>query len=114
MGDGIAHLDFLRVLNAADDVAHIACPQFLAGYHVHLQDAHLVGIVLHTRIKELHLVALTDDAVQNLEVGDDATEGVEDGVENQGLQRCLLVTLRMRDAVDDSVENLLHALARLA
>lgn len=55
-----------------------------------------------------------DGAVHNLEVGDDATERVEHGVENQSLQRSFCVTLWMRDALHDGIENLFHALTRLA
>ena len=114
VGDGVAHLDLLRVLDAADDIAHVARTQFLTGYHVHLQHAHLVGIILHARVEELHLVALADDAVDDLEVGDDASERVEHGVEDQGLQGSLLVAHGMGYAVHDGIQYLLHALAGLA
>ena len=114
MGDGVAHLHLLGILDAADDVAHLTGSKFLAGYHVHLQHAHLVGIVLLTGIEELHLIARTDAAVDNLEVGNDAAERVEHGVEDECLQRSLLVTYGMRYALDDGIQDVLDTLASLA
>lgn len=113
-GDGITDLHLLGVLDTTDDIAHITCPQLLPGYHVHLEDTDLVGIILHACIEELHLLTLVDGAIHNLEIGDDATERVEHGVEDQSLQGSFCVTLRMRDALHDGIENLFHALTRLA
>ena len=114
VGDGVAHLDLARSLDARDDVAHVARTQFVARHHVHLQHAHLVGLVFLARIEELHLVALADDTVLYLEVGNDAAEGVEHRVEDQGLERCVLVAFGMGNAFDDGRQNLFHAHARLA
>ena len=55
-----------------------------------------------------------DGAVDNLEIGDDATERVEYRVEDQRLQRCFRVALGSRYALHDGVEYLFHSLARLA
>ena len=114
MGDGIAHFHLLGVLDATDDIAHIPSAEFLAGNHIHLQHPNLVGIVFHACIEELHMVALTDDTIGNLEVGNDAAKGVEYRIEDKRLQGCLLITLGMRDALNDGIEYLLDPLARLA
>ena len=113
MGNGVAYLHLLRVLDAADDVAHVARRQFLTGYHVHLQHAHLVGIILHAGVEELHLVALTDAAVHYLEIGNDAAERVKHRVEYQSLQRSLCVTRRVRNALHHGIQDVLDALAGL-
>ena len=114
VGDGVAHLHLFRVLDAADDVAHVARLELLAGYHVHLQYANLVGVVFHTGVEELHEVTLADAAVHNLEVSDDAAEGVEHGVEDQRLQLCVRVADGVGDTVYDGVKDFAHAFARLA
>ena len=71
-------------------------------------------MVSPTFIEEFHLVALSDDAVGNLEVGDDAAERVEHRVEDQRLQRSLLVAHGVRYALDDGIQDILYALARLS
>ena len=55
------------------------------------------------------MVALAHHAIHDLIVGNDATERVEHRVEDQGLQRRLLVTLWMRHALYDGIEDLLNA-----
>ena len=114
MGDGVAHLHLAGILDATDDVAHIARTEFLAGYHVHLEHTNLIGIVLHTRIEELHEIALTDHAIDNLEIGNDASEGVKHGVKDESLQRSLLIAFGMGYALYDGIKDLLYALTRLA
>ena len=74
MRDGIAHTHLRRSLDARDDVAHIARAHLLSGYHVHLQHTYLIGIILHARVEELHMVALAHHTVYYLVVSDDATE----------------------------------------
>ena len=88
--------------------------EHLPGHHVHLQHADFVSLVFLARIDELHHVAAAHRAVHNLEVSDDAAEGVEDGVENEGLQGSLLVAFWAGDALHHGLENLLHTHACLA
>ena len=63
MGNGITHLYLSGVLDTRDDISHLACSQLVAGYHVHLQHADLVGIIFHSGVEELHLVALADGSI---------------------------------------------------
>ena len=114
VGDGVAHLDFARCLDAGYDVSYVACAQLLAGYQVHFEYAYLVSFILLAGVEELHFVPLADDAVLNLEVGDDATEGVEHRVEDECLQRGFLVAYGVGDAADNSFKNLGYAHSRLA
>ena len=55
-----------------------------------------------------------DGAIENAEVGDDTTERVEHGVKDEGLQRCIGVSLRSRNTLDDGLQDFFHALACLA
>ena len=114
MGNRIADLHLARGLDTRNDVTHIPGTQFGTRHHLHLEHTDFIGIILFARIEELHFVALTDDAVHNLEVSDDAPEGVEHGVENQSLQRGFLLAHRMGDTLNDGGKNLFHAHARLA
>ena len=74
LSDGITHLHLLGVLDTGDDISHIASTQFLTRHHIHLQHSHLVGIILHSCIEELHVISLTDDTIHDLEVCDDSSE----------------------------------------
>ena len=87
--------------------------QLLVWNHVHLQHTHLVSHILHAGIEEFYLITLTDATVGNLEIGNNTAEGVEYRVEDERLQRSVLVAYRMRNALNDSVEDILHTLARL-
>ena len=85
MSYGVANLDLLRVLYSAYDITYFARIQFVARYHVHLQHPHLVGVIFHSCVEELHFVALVNRAINYLEIGNYATERVEHRVEYQGL-----------------------------
>ena len=74
MRDGITHLYLLRVLDTTDNVTYISGLEFLTWNHIHLQHSNLIGIVLHTGIEELHMIATLDRAVYNLEVSNNTTE----------------------------------------
>ena len=74
MGNGITHLYLGSILDTGDDVTYLTGTQFLAGNHIHLQYANLICIIFHSGVEELHLVALADYTVLDLEVGDDTTE----------------------------------------
>ena len=111
--NGVTHLHLARSLDAGDDVTHVARTQLVAGHHVHPQHAHFVGIILLAGIEELNLVTLADDTVLYLEIGDNATERIEHRVENQRLQRSILITFGMGNALDNGSQNLFHTHTRL-
>ena len=114
MGDGVAHPHLAACLDAGDDVSHIARRQLLPRTHVELQHSHLVGIILLACGHKLHEVILRDGAVHNLEIGDDAAEGVEDRVENQSLERRVRVALGGGHALHNGTEDVLHTHAGFA
>ena len=55
-----------------------------------------------------------DHAIDDLEVGDDTTEGVEHGVKDQRLKRSLGISLWMRNALNHGIQNILNTLTRFA
>ena len=59
------------------------------------------------------MVTLADCAVEDTEVGDNATEGVEHRVEDEGLEWRVLITLGCGNTLNDSLEDILNALTRL-
>ena len=63
---------------------------------------------------KFHEIVCADGAVFNLEIGDDAAEGIEYRVKYERLQRSLRVAGRRRHALDDGAEYLLHTHAGLA
>ena len=113
MRDRIAHLDLFAGLDARDDVAHVACVDPISRHHVKLKHAYLIGVVLHTCIDELDFVALGNRAVDNLIVGDDATEGIEDGVEDKSLQGSFGISYGRWHTLYDGIEDFVDALSRL-
>ena len=113
-GDGVAHLHFCGLLDARHDVAHIARPQFLFWHHVHLQRTNLLGQILLLRVDKPHLLPGTHHAIDDFEVGNDTSVGVEHRIENQSLQWSLLVAHRVRHTLHHGIQNILHTLARLA
>ena len=108
-GEGVADLHFGGSLDATDDVAHVAATEDGAGLEFHLQNANLVGIIFLFRVDEKHFLSGFQATVDNFEIGDDATEGVEDGVKDECLKRCLGVSFGSGDAGDDGVQDFLHA-----
>ena len=52
-------------------------------------------------------------AVHNFEIGDDAPEGIENGVENQGLKRSVRVALRCRYPLHDGIQHFFDTRSRL-
>ena len=109
MGDGIAHLDFGAVFDTGNDISYIARRKRLSRNHVEFEHTNLLRIVFFARVHELHMVASLDGAVDDFEIGDDASEGIENGVKNERLQGCVRVALRSRNALDDGFQNVFHA-----
>jgi len=114
VGDGVTHLDFLGGFDAGNDVTHVTATQLGAGRHVKLEHTDFVGVVFFFSREKLDKIVGTDGAVDNLEIGDNAPEGIEYRVKDQGLQRGLRIAGRSGDAFDDGIQDVLDAFARLA
>ncbi len=103
MGNGVAHPHLRGGLDATDDIAHVACTELFARFHVEFEDAYLIGMVVLLGADEFDPVASLDAAVDDAEIADDAAEGVEDRVENKGLKGCLGVALGGWHTVHDGL-----------
>ncbi len=108
MGDGIAHLHLHGRLDARNDIADISGTHLAGGVELKFEVAHFLRLILVAGGEELHLVSLAEYPVHHLEIGDDAAELVEDGVENEGLERLGGVSLGSGDPVHDGVQHRLH------
>ena len=113
MGDGVAHLHLLGRLHTGNDIAHIAGLQLLAGNAVHPQHPDLIGIVFLAGGDKLHMLPRLQRAVEDAEIGDDAPEGIEHRIENQGLQRSVLVPFRRTDVLHNGLQNQINPFACL-
>ncbi len=112
--DRISHLHFAGGLYSGNYISHTSAGNLVARAEFHLQRTHLVGDIFLARVEELDFVACADGPVNHLEISDDAPERVEHGVENQCLKRCIRVSLRSRNPLNDSVQNLLYSLPRFS
>ncbi len=110
----VSDLHLAGGLDSGNYISHTSAGNLVARTELHLQRPHLVGDIFLARVEELDLVAGADGSVHDLEVGYDAPEGVEHGVENQGLKRRVRVSLRRRDSFHNRVQNILHSLSGLS
>ena len=101
MSDGITDFDFLRCLDARDNITDIAGRQGVARRHVEFEHADFVGVIFFACGDKFDKIVFFYRAVLDLEVGDDASERVEDRVENQRLERSVRVALGRGDAFGD-------------
>ena len=113
MRNRITDLHLRRSFDTGDQVTHIAGGKHILWNAVHLKDADFVRVVLMIGGEKLHHLVRSDRAVEDTEVGDDTAEGVENGVEDESLQRSLRVTFRRGNALNDGLQDLLHALSCL-
>ena len=111
MCDRVTHFYLCARLDARDNVAYVTCTDTLARAHVEFEDTYLVRIVLFAGIDEPHFITRVHCAVDHLEVSDDASETIENGVEDKALQRCVGVAYRCRDALDNGIQYLRNAFA---
>ena len=82
--------------------------------HLHLEHTDLVCDIFLSSAHELDLVTRLDRAVDDLEICDDTSEGVEDRVEDKGLERSFRITRRSRNPLHDSVEHVLYTFSCLS
>ena len=106
--NGITNLYFGSRLDTRNDISHLTCCEFFCWHHIHLEYTHLVGYIFHSCIEEFHFITLTNGSVSNLTKNDDSTEGIKNRVENQSLWSSLCITNRMRNALNNSLKNILY------
>ncbi len=112
-GDGVTDLGLPDVLHTGDDVAHLADAETVGDLRLGRDDADLQQLVRRTRGHHLDALALGELAVDHSDVGDHATVGVVDRVEDHRAGRGVLDADRGRDLLHHVVEQLRHAEAAL-
>ena len=112
MCNGISHLHLFGSFDTGNYISYIPRTKFVTRHHIHFQHPYFIGIILFSRIEKLHLVALANRAVFNLEISYNSTERVEYRVENQSLQRRLFIPFGMRNTFNHSSQYLFHSHTR--
>ena len=112
-GDRVAHAHVAHVLEASRDVTHLAGLEAINGHHRRMEDAHLHGLAAHPIRHHAHRLGGTGIAVDESAIRDDALVGVVVRIEDQRPQGCFAVTAWRRNALDDSLEDLVDADALL-
>ena len=113
MRDCVAHFHFRGSFDTGDDVTHIAGGDLLTRGHFEFENTYLVGVVLFAGVDKPHLVAGFHSTIDYFEIGDDAAEGVEYGVKDKALERCVRVSFGRRYTLDDGIQDLWHAFSGL-
>ena len=111
--DGVADARLPDLLDSRDEVADLADADVAGLGRFRRDDADLEHLVDGSGGHHLDPVAMAELAIDHADVGDDATVGVVDGVEDQGTWWCIGDPLGSGYDVDDLVEQGLHTLARL-
>ena len=113
VGDGVADGGVGHFLDLGGDEADLAGAEALDGGIFGLEDADPVDQVGRAVLHHLDLLAGPQAAVDHADQNHDAQIGVVPGVDQQGLQRRVLVALGRRQAGDDGFQHLVDADARL-
>ena len=113
-GDGVAHLGQAHVLDTRDQVAHFADAEALGrlgfrGAHTNFQQ-FMGGAGGH----HLNLLARTQAAVNDTDVGDHAAVGVVDGIEDHGAGGSVRIAHGGGQLAHDQVQQLFNTDACLA
>src|SRR5699024_3612709 len=113
-GDGIANLGLADVIHSGDEVAHLADAKALGLRRAWGDDTDVEGVVLRTGGHHLVLLTVVQATVHHADVGHHTAVGVVHRVEDQRAGRSIRVAHRVRHEFADPVQQLRHALARLA
>ena len=112
--DRIADLDHARILEARNEIADLADLELIDRRLGRTTHTHFLDLALVLRRHEANLLTGLDGTVDDADERDDTTVGIEVRIEDEGLERCVGVALRRRDALDDGLEQVMHADTRLA
>ena len=86
MRNGISHLHLFGSLDTGNNISYISRTKFVTRHHIHFQHPYFIGVILFSRIEELHLVSLANHTVFDLEIGYNSAERIKYRVENQSRQ----------------------------
>lgn len=107
--DRIADLDHARILEARNEIADLADLELIDRSLGRTTHTHFLDLALVLRRHEANLLTCLDGTVDDADERDDTTVGIEVRIEDEGLERCVGVALRRRDALDDGLEQVMHA-----
>src|SRR5512133_534192 len=96
MCDCITHLYLGRIFNTRDNISHVPCTENIPWLTFDLQYPYLIRVIFASCVDKLHHLMRMDGPVGNLEICYYAPERVKNRIENQGLQRCIRISLRRR------------------
>ena len=105
VGDGVADAGVGHLLDLRGDEADFAGTKRRDILHFGLEDADLVDLVMGVGAHHLDLLALLQRSVEDAHQHDDAEIGVVPAVDQQRLQRRVLVALGRRQARDDRLQH---------
>src|SRR5471030_783873 len=111
--DGVADLGDLQFLDAGDDEAHLPGRQRLQRHRTRREHADVLDQLHRIGGHQTDLVLRLQRAVDHAYQHDHADIGVVPRVDDQRLQRIVLVALRWRYAGDDRFKHVLHTQAGL-
>ena len=97
----VADAQLRDVLDARDQIAHLARGQLFDGRHLWAEDADVVDLGLRSRRHRPDRLALAEHAVDDADVGDHAAVLIELGVEDQRARRRVRVARGRRHARDE-------------
>ena len=113
LGDGLTTAGFADVLDARDQISDLTGFEHRHGRGHRSAVADLVGFVHRVRLQEPQAGTGRQPAVHDPHRADDPAVLIEVRIEDEGLQRGVAIAFRRGDAVDDGIEQLGDALARL-
>ena len=113
VGDGIAHLNFLRGLDVGGEIAGLADFEFLTDVRLGIEAANFLDLDVLAGVEQFNLLAGFEFAIEDAHVGDDAFIGVKIGIEGERLEAPLPGRFGRRNARDNGFENVLNADALL-
>ncbi|CDN46190.1 hypothetical protein BN871_LI_00040 [Paenibacillus sp. P22] len=112
-GHRVADARVLDILDAGDDEADISYGKLVHDAHARLEGSDLDDLEFSAGRHEVDLGAGLDAAVDDAHVDDDALVRIVVGVEDQRLERLVGISRRSGNLLDDLLQNLLDADARL-
>ena len=113
-GDGVTDLGLADVLGSGDHVTDLTGSKCLGRHHVGADHADFYRIMGHADTHHVQFLTGTQFAVDHTDIGDDASVGVIDRIEDQRAGGSIRLTFRSRYIGDDAIKQFGHAFAGLA
>ena len=113
IGDGVADSGLTDILNASDEVTDLADGQSVSWHHLRGDDADFEHLVGCPGTHHEDLLAVTQSAIDDADIGDDAAVGVVDRVEDEGTSWSVGHSFGSRHLSDDGVEQVVYPVTGL-